>query len=211
MNNFEKRLMLDYLERLSKNKCFTMNRNLVDFLEEILDELGISKKRFLNYFQEDEFKTITPHNQGRFNSAIKKTFQECRDKIGIKRTFLERQFLNIKSIYELDDIEYDVFIYYAIKELNSSFDELYSNFQRRNSLPTIRCFLPYKTEELETIPEELRYKNIFYNKYGIEVNSNVIKVLSSAKYNTKEKIINLLIGKPEKAKLNNFQKYNAHQ
>lgn len=201
MNNFEKRLMLDYLERLSKNKCFTMNSSLTDFLEEILDELGISKKRFLNYFQEDEFKTITPYNYRRFNSAIKKTFQECRDKIGIKHTFLEKQFLNIKNIYRLDKIEYDVFVYYSIKELNSYFDELYGDLKRRNNLSAIKCSLPYKTEELEIMQEELRHKNIIHNKYDIEVNSNVIRVLTSTKYNTKEKIVNLLIGKPEKATL----------
>lgn len=203
MNNFEKRLFLDYLNKLT-DVLNVDNYNFDGVFDFFIKEFNVSRSRF-PWYQDDTFNSELQFKNRSEKNEFKKTFnkvvKELQKKITPKSTSLEKKLLLIKEIYKLNSDEYNLFIYFLIQQINNIFTEFFDDCIKNDSLSTFcRNYLGIRTHRMERILNQLHLNKILLSKRrgsSNEVNQDIIKVFDEPYYNTKERIIGLLLGKKE--------------
>ena len=129
--------------------------------------------------------------------------KELQGKITPKSTKFEKKLLLIKEIYKLNSDEYNLFIYFLIQKINNIFMEFFENCIKHDSLNTFcKDYLNIRTHQQGRLITQLNLKKIFISRRGgSEINPELIKIFDEPYYNTKEKIIGLLLGKKESSDL----------
>ena len=103
MNNFEKRLFLDYMSKLL-NELDIRSYSFGELIDFFCDEFHISKK----IFKTDEYgelKINNPIERQHFKKTFKEVIKNLQEKIPQKNTILEKQLLILKDIFKLEDDE----------------------------------------------------------------------------------------------------------
>ena len=199
MNNFEKRKFLDYLEKLLPETELDHYEfgAITDF---IIKEFHINRKRFLT--DEDEvILTDTVKQRQNLFKTLKAIVKEQKEKITPQCTILEKQFQVVKDIYELTNDEYEIMVFLALKEINSIFSSYYECLRGGYLVTFCRYYLKMRFGKKERVMDNLYMKDIIEFKRSENINSELLKVFDNPKFNTAEKIANILLGSPEKASL----------
>ena len=200
MNNFEKRKMLDYLEKLLP--VIDINDYKFDnFFEFIVKEFKISKKE-LSFIDKDGDLNITNSKQKViFIKELKKNIKKLKQKIQPRPTRLEHHLLLIKEIFSLTEEEYEIFLYFVLKDFNYIFNRFFE-ILAGNSIGTfVKNYVGVRQNKKERIMESLSEKNIIKSKHSENINSCFLEIFDNLNYNTADKLINVLIGKKQKSKL----------
>ena len=200
MNNFEKRLFLDYLDKLLPS----INTGDYDF-DELLDfffrEFKVSKKGF-NFDTDGVIQPETIRQQNEFRKKFKITIKKLKDTIPNKKTNLENKLKIIKEIYNLEEDEYQAFVFLLIKDINNIFNTL-DGCIRNNSFDRFaKHYLRLRLAQKDRIINNLYQKRLITSKSNnLNVNREILRIFDNKKYNTIDKITSSLIGKPEKSTL----------
>lgn len=200
MNNFEKRLFLDYLSKLLPETDFR-HYNFDQIFEFFLREFNVPKKIF--ELEENEGLVIVSNKErDKFLKTMNKVVKNLSEKIKPQNTLLEKQFLMIKDIYHLNNDEYKVFLYSGIKEINNIFD-MYFDCVNGNTFATFaKEYLKIRVGKKERITNKLYIKNIItHNRGDVEINEDLLKIFDNPNCNSSTKIMNTILGKTQKSKL----------
>ena len=200
MNNFEKRLFLDYLSKLLPETDFK-HYNFDQIFEFFLQEFNVPKKIF--ELEENEGLVIVSNKErDKFLKTMNKVVKNLSEKIKPQNTLLEKQFLMIKDIYHLNNDEYKVFLYSGIKEINNIFD-MYFDCVNGNTFATFaKEYLKIRVGKKERITNKLYMKNIItHNRGDVEINEDLLKIFDNPNCNSSTKIMNTILGKTQKSKL----------
>ena len=129
MNNFEERKFLNYLEKLLPYTD-TNDYNFDSVFDFFCDEFKVDRKPY-PIDKDNCLNVDTRKKQERFAKLLKKDVIRLKEKIKPQNTLLEKQLLTIKKIYRLNNDEYEMLLYLALKEFNKVFrkyfDCLYEN------------------------------------------------------------------------------------
>ena len=201
MNNFEKRLFLDYLYVLLNDlniKSYSFE-NIFDFF---CDEFRVSKKEF----KLDEYGELLLDNLSQeyeFKRKITYNIKTLKEKIRPKHTILEHQLLLLKDIFKLDEDEYGVLTYLVVQEVNNMFKELFKCIINDSFDNFSHVFLKMRYNRSRRVTESLYLKNLTDKKIGCELNINpeILTIFDNPKCKTSNQIINILLGKSEKSNL----------
>lgn len=199
MNNFEKRKFLSYLETLLP----VTNINCYNF-DDVFDFFCLEFKIDKTQYPLDKCNDLDLDNskkQTKFKKIFRKDIQEAKKALTPKSTLLERQLLILKDVYSLSHEEYEIVTYLVLDEINNAF-HTYFDCLTNNSLNTFaRNYLKIRSGKKERILENLYLKNITNDISSDCINQNLLQIFDNSNCNTCEKIMNLIIGKPEKSKL----------
>lgn len=205
MNNFEKRQLLEYFMTLLNYINFRES-SFDDFFEDFIYTFNIQEKIFEPYYKEGSISRaafLSSKNKEQFCKIIKSTISKIYSKVPKSTCLLEKQLLIIKKIYSLNDKEYKTLLYFALKETNALIEKLFDcergRFRNKSNLENI---LKIKSSELRKVIDNLRYKNLVDNdSFDVEINDFWNGIFNNEKYNTQEKIVAKVIGKPLKSTL----------
>ena len=129
MNNFEERKFLDYIEKLLPYTD-TNDYNFDSVFDFFCEEFKVDRKPY-PIDKDNCLNVDTRKKQERFAKLLKKEVIRLKEKIKPQNTLLEKQLLTIKKIYRLNNDEYEILLYLALKEFNKVFrkyfDCLYEN------------------------------------------------------------------------------------
>lgn len=200
MDNFEKRLFLNYLDKLlpeTEVDDYSFEKIFNFFVE----EFKVDKK----FFKFDKYGNLSVEKKRDIEKFIKtlgKIIINLKKEIKPKKTELERKLNIIKDIYDLNNEEYQFVVFLLIQEINNIFRNLIQCIDRDSINIFIYDYLNLRTNSKERIIESLILKNIISRKRGdCEINDNLIRILDDKKCNSYEKITEIIIGKPEKSNL----------
>lgn len=200
MNNFEKRKFLDYLEKLlpvTDTNSYSFD-TVFDF---IVGEFKINTKQISCIDDDGDLELESVKQREIFAKEMRKIVKKLKEKYQPQSTRLEQQFLILKDIFSLTDIEYEIMLYMSFKEINSIFDKYFECLES-NSLATFaRCYLGLRYGKKERVLDELHQKNITDGRRSECINNDFLKIFDNPKCDTAEKIINVLVGKKQKARL----------
>lgn len=200
MNNFEKRLFLDYLSKLLPETDFR-HYNFDQIFEFFLREFNVPKKIF--ELEENEGLVIVSNKErDKFLKTMNKVVKNLSEKIKPQNTLLEKQFLMIKDIYHLNNDEYKVFLYSGIKEINNIFDMYFGCINGNTFATFAKEYLKIRVGKKERITNKLYMKNIItHNRGDVEINEDLLKIFDNPNCNSSAKIMNTILGKTQKSKL----------
>ena len=199
MNNFEKRKFLDYLDKLLPETNLT-NYDFVNVFDFFINEFKVNKKLF-NYDKRDKILLDTREQRDNFLITFKKVIKELKEKIKPQNTVLEKQLQFIKEIYALSNEEYEIVIFLVLKEINNIF-YLYEDCLKGNTTMTFtREFLKMRQNKKYRVFDNLYFKAMIDSPHGEDINLKLINIFDNPRCNTKEKIVNTILGKNEKSKL----------
>lgn len=200
MNNFEKRLFLNYMCRLINEidiKCYSFGE-VFDFF---LEEFNVSKK----IFRTDEYGELVLEgirNRQAFIKTFKETINKLQDKIPVRNTTLEKQLLLLKNIYKLEDDEYGIVTFCIIQEMNNVFKNLFDCINHDKLSKFAQTVLGIRYNRRSRITESLYLKNLTDARRGsIEINPEILKIFDNPDCTSADQIIRMLLGKSEKASL----------
>ena len=198
MNNFEKRKFLEYLEKLLPEVNFSHHYfdGVFDFF---ISTFKVCKKNF-SFDQRGNLLLDTKSQKDDFKKNMKNIIKDLKANFKPHNTILEKQFLTIKDIYSLSKNEYEILIFMALKEINGIFEAFHDCLSGSEMTTFTREFLHIRQNRRYRIFDELYHKNIT-DGHSEEINPVFLKVFDNPRCDTKEKIINVLIGKKEKSKL----------
>lgn len=198
MNNFEKRLFLGYLEKLLPATDLR-SYNFDNIMEFFIEEFKIPKEQI---YSDDNLKLNSKQDRDIFLRKIKQVIKNLSQKITPKNTLLERQLKLIKDIYRLNENEYEVLIYVAIKEINNIFDSYFDCLKGTAFSTFAKNYLKLRIGKKDRIIENLHLKNIVNNRHGcIDINDSILKVFDNPNCNTSEKIMKAILGQSMKSTL----------
>ena len=199
MNNFEKRKFLDYLEKLlpvTNTSGYSFD-TVFDFM---LDEFKMDKKVFM-LDKDGGLDFDCYKKKDIFIRTLKKEVQKLKTKIKPQNTVLERQFLTIKEIYDLSHDEYEIMLYLTLREINNIFKEYLDCLQSQSLGTFCKEYLGIRYGRKERIMNNLHLKNITDSRFSENINCVLLKIFDNPNCNTSAKMVNTIIGKPEKSKL----------
>ena len=101
MNNFERRLLLDYLYRL-KNSLNYNSYGFDELLELIMKEFHIKRSNFA-YDEDGNLLSETIRQRAEIRRKLKNIVAGLIDKQPVINTRLEQLFKLVRNIYNLDD------------------------------------------------------------------------------------------------------------
>ena len=197
MNNFEKRMFAAYAEKLI---YFTNveTHSFDEIFDFLIGEFKLNKKNY----KYDRYKNLKVDTKAEKNEFIKTFLKEIKDyakNLKPRNTLFEKQCKIIKDLFRLNADEYQIFLYFAIRETNNIiagfFDCLYDN-----SFETFATeYLKLRTGKRERILTDLNQRNIivYKRRSDYSVNSLMLRIFDSKTCNTAEKIMNVLLGKKE--------------
>jgi len=199
MNNFEERKFLNYLEKLLPYTD-TNDYNFDNVFDFFCDEFKVDRKPYP--IDKDNCLDVGTHKkQERFAKLLKKDVIRLKEKIKPQNTLLEKQLLTIKKIYRLNNDEYEILLYLALKEFNTVFKKYFDCLYENSFATFTRVYLNMRYNRKDRAMCSLYMKNVIENKHSETINPDLLKILDNPKCNTSEKMMNIVIGKPEKSEL----------
>jgi len=199
MNNFEKRKFLDYLEKLLPYTD-TSDYNFDSVFDFFCEEFKVDRKPY-PIDKDNCLNVDTRKKQERFAKLLKKEVIRLKEKIKPQNTLLEKQLLTIKNIYRLNNDEYEILLYLALKEFNKVFKKYFDCLYENSFATFTRVYLNMRYNRKDRAMCSLYMKNVIENKHSETINPDLLKILDNPKCNTSEKMMNIVIGKPEKSEL----------
>ena len=200
MNNFEKRLFVNYSLKLINDINFN-SYSFGEVLDFFIKEFKVNRKNF-NFDEYGEVLLDTLRQREEFKKSFKRILNEQKEKIKPQNTLFEKKLLIIKDIYHLEQDEYQAFIFCLVKEVNNIFKEFYECINGDSFGTFAKCCLNVRYGRKDRILDNLYIKNLTDTKRGyIEINSDVLKAFDDLKTNNMKSIINILLGEPEKSNL----------
>ncbi|MBR1907549.1 ATP-binding protein [bacterium] len=200
MNNFEKRMYLDYLEKLAPY----MNLKGYEF-DEVLDTFIFMFNINRNIFKFDDdgvVLTATRTQQNDLIKSLKSAIAKTKAKIPVRKTKFEEKLLLIKDIYKMNDKEYQAFTYLVLQEVNHLFSDLNSAINGGGFDKFAKVYLKVRCREKDRIVNNLFLSKLISSKsYSPSINDDLIKVFDDESCNTPKKMVDTLLGKPEKSTL----------
>ncbi len=207
MNNFEKRLFLDYMYKLINEidiRCYSFGEVLDFFLE----EFNVSKKIFKTD-EDGELILDTVFHRRDFLRTLKETIKKLQDKIPARNTTLEKQLILLKNIYKLEDDEYGVITCCIVQEINNVFKTLFDCINHDKFAKFTQTVLGIRYNRRSRITESLYLKNLTDTRRGssIEINPEILKIFDNPDCKSSNQIIRMLLGNSEKStlKLNDYK------
>ena len=199
MNNFEERKFLNYLEKLLPYTD-TNDYNFDNVFDFFCDEFKVDRKPY-PIDKDNCLNVDTRKKQERFAKLLKKDVIRLKEKIKPQNTLLEKQLLTIKKIYRLNNDEYEILLYLALKEFNNVFKKYFDCLYENSFATFTRVYLNMRYNRKDRAMCSLYMKNVIENKHSETINPDLLKILDNPKCNTSEKMMNIVIGKPEKSEL----------
>ena len=204
MNNFEKRFFLECFEKLLPKMSISKG-SFDELLDLYIEEFNVNKNLFKNFYDEGYFNTRilrTPKNKSDLIKIIKSQISKQLKKIKSQKSLFESQLSFLKDIFNLNDKEYNIFLLLTLKETNELFEKLFDCYGRFEMLSVIDKLLKISIEERTKLLDEMRFKSLIEGRrHDIEINDYWFGILNNNKYNTKDKIIAKIMGKPQKSSL----------
>jgi len=198
MNNYEKRLFLDYAEKLISGvdvSEYSFQR-VFDF---VISEFKADK----SIFKYDKYGDVAVESK-REKEKFVKTFlylvRQLKKAIRPIETSYEKKLEIIKDIYNLNEYEFEVTKFYIAQETNNIFKNFIGCISGNEVMYFVQNYLGLRVGKAERLLEEMSKKNICRRRNG-DININLVKIFDNPKLNTKEKITEVLLGKPQKADL----------
>jgi len=200
MNNFEKRLFIDYSYKLINEFDFR-SYNFGELMDFFCDEFKVPKKSF-ELDSDGDILLSNLKQRNDFKKTFKKILFELKDKIPVRNTLFEKQLLLFKKIYQLDDEEYGVFIYCVVQEINNVFYGLFDSLSHDKFTTFTKHVLGIRTNRRTRVTESLYLKNLTDSRRGnVEVNPEILSIFDNPDCSTETKVVNMLLGKSEKSNL----------
>ena len=112
MNNFEERMLCDYLLKV-KDKISFSSVEFRDFYLDFKKQLNLNESEFPIYL----IKTVGDYSK--FEKAFTRSAKKNLKNLKIKNTKLEKKINKISKIYNLTNIEQNIFTYYTLMNLNN--------------------------------------------------------------------------------------------
>lgn len=200
MNNFEKRLFIDYLEKLTPDldlRSYNFD-NMFDFF---LQEFKVDKNNF-GFDSDDVVLTETTRQQINLRKKLRAVLKKLKETLPIQRTRFESKLEIIKNIYDLQENEFKFFLFALMREVNKVFDELYESINGNGYDSFAKYYIGIRMGQKERITDSLyRRKLLLSRSSHPNINADILKVLDNPFCNSTEKITQALIGKPEKSNL----------
>lgn len=204
MNNFEKRFFLECFEKLLPKMSISKG-SFDELLDLYIEEFNVNKNLFKNFYDEGYFNTRllrTPKNKSDLIKIIKSQISMQLKKIKSQKSLFESQLSFLKDIFNLNDKEYNIFLLLTLKETNELFEKMFDCYGRFEMLSVIDKLLKISIEERTKLLDEMRFKSLIEGRrHDIEINDYWFCILNNNKYNTKDKIIAKIMGKPQKSSL----------
>ena len=203
MNNFEKRLFLEYFMKLLPEVKFDYNfeRLFKDFLQ----IFNIPEEFFAPYYHKGSFnKDFNSVSKERkcFEDQVKKNLPKLIKKIPQTSCLLERQIKDVMEIFKLNDKECAFLLFLKLKSINSLIDDLVDCCKSHKNYTALTRILSVNLTEVNKICEDLENLSFISNIHGgIELDNYWDNIFNNKGYNTKKKIVSTLSGKSLKAKL----------
>lgn len=193
MNNYEKRLFLNYFDKLINEINFN-HYSFDSLFNFFIKEFKIKRNNF--EFDEDDCLILDSIKQRvNFKRKLKKVLAELKTKIPQKPSVYEKRLNLIKDIYSLDKDEVAVFEFSLIQELNNVFKDFFNCIDGDSLSVFTKVFLNLRFGRSERLTDNLYYKNILFRRHGcIEINPEILKVFDNPKCDNMQKIVNVLLG-----------------
>ena len=194
MDNFETRMWLKYTLKL-------------------LDEFDFSSYQFENFydclkhhlhFKKAKLRFKNRKEEVKFAKEFKEYVTKKLEKIKPAPSLIEDKFLYLKEMYNLDDIEYEIMVYYTLREINKMFVRMTDSVTSHEINFGVE-YLDLKTFEAKEKADALLKRGIltaerdFGRRVDLEPSIPIIKVFEST---TKiEDIQEIMLGEPQKSNL----------
>ncbi len=178
----------------------TNDYNFDSVFDFFCDEFKVDRKPYP--IDKDNCLDVGTHKkQERFAKLLKKEVIRLKEKIKPQNTLFEKQLLTIKNIYRLNNDEYEILLYLALKEFNKVFKKYFDCLYENSFATFTRVYLNMRYNRKDRAMCSLYMKNVIENKHSETINPDLLKILDNPKCNTSEKMMNIVIGKPEKSEL----------
>ena len=200
MDNFEKRYILLYIDRLINYIDFR-NYNFEDFFYGFTDTFNVNRNLF-KFDSDNSLLVETPQQRTELKKTLKEIVSKLKQKIKPVRTKFEQKFLLFKDIYKLNDNEYQCFIYLVLQEVNSVFSYLDTMIMGNGFYIFSKNYLKIRNGEREEILNNLYLSRLITSKTANpSVNSDIVKIFENSSIDTNNKVTSALLGTPEKTEL----------
>lgn len=199
MNNFEKRLLLDYLDKLCCQIDYN-SYNFDSFFDSFLEKFRVKKSNF-NFDSDGCLEIETIKEKKAFVKDLKVVIKKLKAEIKPIQTPVEKRLCLIQKIFNMNDKEMAIFTYALVKELNKVFTQFDSCLYGYGIDNFCRFYLGIRYGEKDRLLDSLYFKNLIPKRNNVSINSNMLKIFDSSNCNTVEKITATLLGEPEKSSL----------
>ena len=200
MDNFEKRYILLYIDRLINYIDFR-NYNFEEFFYGFTDAFNVNRNVF-KFDSDNSLLVETPQQRTELKKTLKEIVSKLKQKIKPVRTKFEQKFLLFKDIYKLNDNEYQCFIYLVLQEVNSVFSYLDTMIMGNGFYIFSKNYLKIRNGEREEILNNLYLSRLITSKTANpSVNSDIVKIFENSSIDTNNKVTSALLGTPEKTEL----------
>lgn len=199
MNNFEKRLLLDYLDKLCCQIDYN-SYNFDSFFDSFLEKFRVKKSNF-NFDSDGCLEIETIKEKKAFVKDLKVVIKKLKAEIKPIQTPVEKRLCLIQKIFNMNDKEMAIFTYALVKELNKVFTQFDSCLYGYGIDNFCRFYLGIRYGEKDRLLDSLYFKNLIPKRNNVSINSNMLKIFDSPNCSTVEKITATLLGEPEKSSL----------
>ena len=207
MNNFEQRVFIGYLDKLLPLvdfDCYNF-RQVFDFM---VPEFKLDKTKF-KLDKHGYPKYDTQKQETEFICAMKKQLKAYLKNLKPKSCLFEKQMKVIKDIYELNEDEYEIVLFFAIKEVNRMF-QTFINCLNNSHEEFLNVYMGLRFGKRERLMRDLALRDLvdhWVRRNDYSINPKLLEVFDNPKCNTANKIMNHILGKREKSTLclNDFE------
>lgn len=169
MNNFEKRLLLDYLDKL----CYQIDYNSYNFdsfFDSFLEKFRVKKSNF-NFDSDGCLEIETIKEKKAFVKDLKSVIKKLKAEIKPIQTPVEKRLCLIQKIFNMNDKEMAIFTYALVKELNKVFTQFDSCLYGYGIDNFCRFYLGIRYGEKDRLMDSLYFKNLIPKRNNVSINS----------------------------------------
>ncbi len=209
MENFEKRILLNYIKKLLLVQNIATSEFEI-FITEFDKEFKLPKKDSKQLF--DAYSQLSKRNSGEsrgkkiydVRNLLKEIILKQEKKIKPQKSLLETQLNILKDLYNLTNKEIDVLTFLFFK--SSSIFSCFFDCCRFSCEPLLYGFLAdylnVKGSDKRNLIDNLYYYDLVDEPHcNADLTDYMQKILNNSKYNTKNKILDKILGKQEKSNL----------
>ena len=200
MNNFEERMLCDYLLKV-KDKINFCTVAFEEFYLDLKKQLNLSESEFPIYL----IKTVSDYSK--FEKAFFKSVKKNLKNLKIKNTKLENKINTISKIYNLTHIEQKIFTYYTLMNLNTKIKKLHTllTIYDTTFYAISINILQISFCSADNARKSLLEKGLFV-KYSmcdskVEMSTTLRIIMENNSINTETQIKEILLGKKLKSSL----------